>query len=72
MKEEVKTNEVAKKKKPSIIIEETSETLEEPAKIVAKESPIEKEVPIVEQKEPKEVVSERNIEVEESAPVVAP
>jgi len=72
LKEEVKTNEVAKKKKPSIIIEETSETLEEPAKIVAKESPIEKEVPIVEQKEPKEVVSERNIEVEESAPVVAP
>lgn len=72
MKEEVKTNEVAKKKKPSIIIEETSETLEEPAKIVAKESPIEKEVTIVEQKEAKEVVSERNIEVEESAPVVAP
>ena len=72
MKEEVKTNEVAKKKKPSIIIEETSETLEEPAKKLAKESPIEKEVPIVEQKEAKEVVSERNIEVEESAPVVAP
>jgi hypothetical protein len=47
LKEEVKTNEVAKKKKPSIIIEETRETLEEPAKIVAKESPIEKEVPII-------------------------
>jgi hypothetical protein len=29
-------------------------------------------VTIVEQKEAKEVVSERNIEVEESAPVVAP
>ena len=68
----MKTQFVAEKKKPSIIIEETSETLEEPAKIVAKESPVEKEVPIVEQKEAKEVVGERNIEVEESAPVVAP
>jgi hypothetical protein len=68
----VKTQFVAEKKKPSIIIEETSETLEEPAKIVAKENTVEKEVPIVEQKEAKEVVSERNIEVEESAPVVAP
>ena len=49
----MKTQFVAEKKKPSIIIEETSETLEEPAKIAAKESPIEKEVTIVEQKEAK-------------------